>query len=1748
MDWKRSKILISLILLSFLCRCPATPAGEWTLPYLTSLEPEKVVIGEYLDDVREQTITVWEEMDTPIRIAKINYKGNNLTVGNKPTHLALIQDTDWYLEITSRMDYEQESHRLSSITLVIEGNVLNTFTVVSNLVNILDNAPSMYSEGNCRIPEYEEDFLSDCQFTVHHADGFNQNDIEGKYTNELKFEISEFNDTFEMEQTIVQGEFNQLFNLSVIQGLNYADRAVYTFSITVHDLHRTHNFTLSTVVQVQNVESRVPIFTHPFTTQRITEKTSFNTTVTAIDGDTGINAPICYELETEVPEYAEYFSIMLDEDAKHGILQVKPIDRDVEKNEYYQFKIMAYKCHNQMYNITSEAAIILDDLNDNAPTFNVTPHSLEFWENTLMELPFDYFYIEDIDLDRHATYSVYLEEDISGTIHSDPDSFSIIPRSGYQLASFILTIVNTKQLDFELPERRQFDLIITAVEAANASHTNQQSIAIKLRNWNDEMPEFDKEIYEISINETIAENEEMLTVTITDRDVDDEVKLRIMSLIGEDMAVDPVTIPDQDYEVPTFVFRISTKKNDTFDYDVAHEVILQLEATDTLQTEKNESLHQTFAQVVIKVLDINNKPPSITVPRERIHIFENSEPGTVVLIESTGEEAILIGTDTDTDAQLQFSIDWATSYAVKGGSSVKPEIFKECLIIDQDSTDRNRVTGKIIVNPELDQQTINQRLDYEEYDTLFITVRLVDENQVVPPGDTESLVVIQIGNVNDNEPQFVGNTLTVERNVLEEASNGTIVGSVEAIDRDGDEIIFSISAKSPNHEGLITIASNGMLTVNASEEKYIDCDVPITYAIALEITLSDGLHVTNGSLEILITDTNNKSPTFSESIPAVVEIFEKSQSGTEILQLNVQDLDRDSPHNLVSFEIDFKTFPELRNFFEVTIEEDDSGERLNQTAVVLVKENNYELDRDTGTDRFTINVKAQDNPGNTGRRNSDEASFTLILLDINDQEPKMPVLASLRLTEDAQEGAILVERFEATDLDDRTTPNAKINYRLMDIKAAGDNSPEAAAQDTTSEPLFTLTSLDEFATRLSVGRALKTFYGSWSVQIEACDRGDEYDRLEDSPRLCSNSTYTVQVDPVNYMAPKIEFPGDDERIRIKFESLTNGQPLVDTQGNTVKNFWATDTDGGNFGVVTFSLQSQDDSSQDHVFFQLTVIDKHTVRLELANAEAIQARSYRVILHAVDGGGRSATPVNIVIAFINMTGEPEFQDEDSPFHTDFTENEEGMEEERTIPEAIDPKNAELPEGEHSNVFYFIDLTYGNASHLFQLDKETRILRLTQELDREEIPSHEIRVIATNNVNGPTATLTADSRSQLIVYIKVNDVNDNPPKFQQLSYSAGITANDYSGKILFEVFADDPDEDDVISYSIDETTLETHGTNLPTSPFPFAMNKENGQLSLSVQIQDNMKGHFTFTIVAKDLVDHNDTVPVKIYIIAESNRVKFVFLNNVDDINTAEMREFLKTEFTTYYEMECNIDDVVQGTIDATTKSGDLVTDVRAHFIQNDEAVEAVVIQQRSNDRVFVTNLKTALSARQLFLQDVPVTSVTEAEENSELLQTILIVVAAALAILCIILLVAFCIKIRSLNRQLKAMSATDFVSIASDMNIGGGGGRKVPTTNVFSVEGSNPVLNNREYTKGAYDDVSVQSYESDFIGIDNDLFANSKQKDDGLNPALMEHIRQRSLNPLVHGGSGADIGDSIKLEPEPPARPKTDNNDELIHRF
>ncbi|KFB46111.1 hypothetical protein ZHAS_00014090 [Anopheles sinensis] len=1711
----RWPVLLGVLLLTVHC------AAQWGVPMFEAGNDEDISLGAYQENIKQLDVWMLEEKEPGYVLVYINYQGEalpSITLAPGSLGATLEKVTDrWRITITRRQDYEVPAQRYQLILMSIE-NSQDPYTIAVHLVNILDNEPIMASVNNCEIEELRPSFVSDCLFSVYHADGFEENGIRNSSTNELTFEIDPASGAsvhfrFDpSEQTPAEPAYNRLYNLRVLEPLNYEMRALFNFITTVYDLDKTHSFKINTIVKVRNVESRPPRFIRPFATQRIMEKENFSTTVTAIDGDTELNKPICYELKTANSSHQKYFEI----GETTGELLVHPIDRDTEENELYPFTITAYKCHNKSFSTTIDSAIILEDKNDCYPEIDVKPIELEFWENTVMELAFEQFVIEDRDLGEHARYEVELWETVGDAGQVLTDSFTIIPSSGYQRATFTINILNPLKLDYEIPARQNFLLHVTAREPIEPTHVRTQPITIHLRNWNDEVPNFDKVDYETSILETIGENELLTKVTVTDRDIDDGIRLTVLGRLSETLQVIALPAEVDETGLPSYAFEIRTKENNIFDYDIAAEVIVQLQAVDQLQSEKGEPLHQIFAQMIVTVIDVNNKPPQITLPRGSMHIEENSVADSAVIIGET-DVAEIIGTDPDTEADLQFSIDWSNSYGTKSGIRAKPETYENCFYIREEKLGRQRTIGTIRVNPEF-----TRLVDHEMYDTLFLTISLVDRNQTILPNDTVAVVAIQIDDVNDNKPVFDEGTLTVVRSVKEQSEQGVTIGNIIAYDIDGpgnNEITYSMVPLNPAHEGWMEIDQTGIIRVAA--DRKIDCDTPPTDVVRQNVTIADWLWSNFHIFEIVLIDTNNKIP-YHEPFPDDGQVykFEKIKSATPILQVEGKDQDRDTPYHTVSYEINYRNFPQLQRYFEV------SG----STGLVSVKENNDPLDRDAGLESIMINVVMVDNAGGYDVQNRNETNIYLTLLDINDHYPELPTLTTeeTEISEDAKQGFVIKADFVAVDLDDRQTPNAKIKYYIRQMLPNEEVS------------LFVLENTNEYNATLKVGVDLKGFYGTKTLTIEACDRGSEYKPILELPEPpvdnCKTRDYELRVNPYNYNTPSISYPARNTQLRLKYESLYNGRPLNDTNGSTIQNFVAIDDDGGIFGDVTFSLRSTNDDEKDHEVFRVDKVDQKTGQLVLENALAVMPypKNYSVTVIARDGGDKQSE-VPIYIVFVDMSGEPAFQE--PTFNTDFTENVEGWDERRQLPLAVDPKNVGLPEGAQTNVFYFIDRTYGNASHLFALDPVENVLRLAVLLDREEIPSHELRIVATNNENGPPATIVDSSTALLIVHIKVNDVNDNPPVFQQRFYAAGITTNDRVQKPLFRVYAEDPDEDEVLRYEVVPESMEAVGENLIAGSLPFRLDPDSGELTLTVKVQPNQKGYYQFTVIAFDRDDtHNDTVPAKVYIVSESNRVTFVFLNSVEEIDKPDVRDFLATQLSASYEMECNIDDIDQSLEGRQTGSSTALADVRTHFILDNQAVEATVIQQRSSNRTFVTELKTSLRSLNLYLQDVPPTpeDITEADDT---LQTILIVVAAALALLCVILFGAFFVKIRSLNRQLKALSATDFGSIASDMN--GKPTRNVPTTNIFSIEGSNPVLNDNEFGRmgggGVYDDdLSLQSDVSDFRDMDKDLFATTKKE--SINPTFMDHIRQRSLNPLANG----KVDDDHKKVDE--------TEDELSHRF
>lgn len=123
------------------------------------------------------------------------------------------------------------------------------------------------------------------------------------------------------------------------------------------------------------------------------------------------------------------------------------------------------------------------------------------------------------------------------------------------------------------------------------------------------------------------------------------------------------------------------------------------------------------------------------------------------------------------------------------------------------------------------------------------------------------------------------------------------------------------------------------------------------------------------------------------------------------------------------------------------------------------------------------------------------------------------------------------------------------------------------------------------------------------------------------------------------------------------------------------------------------------------------------------------------------------------------------------------------------------------------------------------------------------------------------------------------------------------------LIYPKQATDPDLNDAIRYVIKPGSLVANGENLDgVLATAFGLNIESGVLLLNFGVLATMKGFIEFQIQAFDLgrhanrinfentdnqnifsVDNEDTCDVKIFIISESNRVKFVFLNDKETVD-------------------------------------------------------------------------------------------------------------------------------------------------------------------------------------------------------------------------------------------------------------------------
>ncbi|XP_062281221.1 protocadherin beta-15-like [Scomber scombrus] len=151
--------------------------------------------------------------------------------------------------------------------------------------------------------------------------------------------------------------------------------------------------------------------------------------------------------------------------------------------------------------------------------------------------------------------------------------------------------------------------------------------------------------------------------------------------------------------------------------------------------------------------------------------------------------------------------------------------------------------------------------------------------------------------------------------------------------------------------------------------------------------------------------------------------------------------------------------------------------------------------------------------------------------------------------------------------------------------------------------------------------------------------------------------------------------------------------------------------------------------------------------------------------------------------------------------------------------------------------------------------------TGQLDRELVSDYNITIIATDEGSPPLS-------SSKTVQLSVADINDNPPVFEEQSYSAYVTENNKPGSTLCSVTARDPDwrQNGTVIYSL----LAGEVNGAPVSSY-VSVNGDTGVIHAVRSFDYEQFRSFKVHVMARD----NGSPPLS------SNVTVNVFISDVND---------------------------------------------------------------------------------------------------------------------------------------------------------------------------------------------------------------------------------------------------------------------------
>lgn len=1112
-----------------------------------------------------------------------------------------------------------------------------------------------------------------------------------------------------------------------------------------------------------------PIFTRDMNNIVIPENTPVGTIIYKLEGTDPEDGPVRYDLQgTDV----------LDVNHLTGeVTVVKPLDYEANSTLNLVVSIEDEVKGAPKNNIVEEriAVIILDE-NDNAPEFQNIPYNIEVDEDT--ETGTSVF--EDISVMDKDTAGQNIEVScINMPGHDDACDIFNIQDLNANVSSYNGAIILYKKLNYT--EKREYAFALKATDGTLTTTTN---VTVKVGDVQDTPPRFLNNLT-AEILESSPINTLIFTAQAEDGDRGNPRRI-VYELVNNPMdyfLLDPMT---GELRTARPLDKEAIKNPDgviTFEIR-AHELVDGVRGNDPLTV--------TAALAVVKILDVNDEPPQFNRREYFVEIPENIPEGSAL------PELNMSVTDPDEGNNSAFSLEL------------------------------NDISGAFIIEPKqavgsanVTIRVANSSLDYEDPNRRkFIILAVAREMYTEQKLSSTATITVSVFDVNDNAPAFDQDSYSAT--VSEIASPGTLVITIVAKDRDSGKfgengLVYRLAGNGAEHftvnnrTGVVTVAP----CENVGRPDCLDYESKSEYQLQFVATDDDGKGQTSTvPLKITLIDSNDNAPVFGQSTYMVFVDEGATRFSTDLV---IQAIDADKTSHVTysiiagNDEKLFKIDPEsgkLRiangkgldvsngtdNLISLTVLASDGKFTattavnitvmdINNNAPIFLKESYLEAvpedvaigttllkaeatDADTGVnaeieyvlskgayDDFAIDsysgVVSVASKLDYDRRNTynieilavdrgepaltGTASLTVKIINTNDKLPYfVPATQKAEVMEDVPVGTV-IHTLVALDPDVNTSE--ALNFAATEPITALDKH---GLEVTRSEAFKEFFSVDKNSGKVTVASPLQRDLAAL-IRIPVLVTDITAPTVQQGQGLLVVTILNVNDSPPNFVPPwTVEHP-------IYFLEIKEELPV----GTIVATYKAFDEDSDIAGYTIYPESE---------YFQ---INNGTGIVQIKKViDYEETRELAFTVYAYDSGVPQLNASALVqVKVVNLNdNDPVFPrtsynvsiDENSPNDTVLLQV-----------VAVDRDADEFGE-----VFY--NLT-GEHSENFRIDPRTGVITIANSnfLDHEAITECVLQVVAYDN------TPVNIRRSMSVpIYIKINDLNDNMPRFTDQAYEVNV----------------------------------------------------------------------------------------------------------------------------------------------------------------------------------------------------------------------------------------------------------------------------------------------------------------------------------------------------------------------------------------